>query len=242
MPATSSSGRSTRPAAISRSPNARSSLMRSSRGSSPPARQQRSRRQVDRQRHQFAAGRIAGPAQQRAGCGDRPPGRRRRRLSAGACDGPDERSQQQRPPAPPGAREAAGRVSAEARVHEARASRRCSASSRRSPSCNGRSRARSRRHPRAGSMACSPIIAARSRPSRRSRRRSRGSRATCSTFAAAASNTRSCSARWTPTAASTTRCCSAISRSASPAASAWRRSRSSTAPRRRRCRSSRTSS
>ena len=63
----------------------------------------------------------------------------------------------------------------------------------------------------------------------RSRRASRSSRATSSTCAAAASSTRSCSGRWTPTARSMTRCCSATSRSESPAASGSLRCRSSIA-------------
>ena len=172
---------------------------------------------------------------------DRAAGRGRRRLSPGARDRPDERRQQQRAAASPGAREAAERVSAEAHVHEARSSGDAEPPSADRRAAAADRSAESRRHRRAASMACWPIIAAAlsaeqalAGPGRRS------SRAMCSICAAAASSTPSCSARWTPTAASTMRCSSAISRSASPAGSAWRRSRSSIAPSRRHCRSSRT--
>jgi uncharacterized protein involved in exopolysaccharide biosynthesis len=68
-----------------------------------------------------------------------------------------------------------------------------------------------------------------------------GLKGACSTSGAAASSIISCSARWTPTAASMMRCFSATRRSGSRAASGPHPCRSSTAPMRRRCLTSQTS-
>ena len=229
-PAISSSGRSTRPAATSSGPSGRSSLMPSSRASSTPAATGR-RRQADGQRHQFASGRIAGPAQQRAW----PPRRRagsppRAPIARRLATGPTSDVNNSVLPL----RQQLAKLQADYQqkrdVHEAGASRDAqpAVADRRAAAADRQRRSRRRRP--GGSTGCSRIIAARSRRSGRFRRGSPSSRATSSICAAAASSTRSCSARWTPTAASMTRCCSATSRSASPAASAWRRFRSSTAP------------
>ena len=182
------------------------------------------------QRHRLAAGRIPGQAQRGAGRRDGAAGGGRRRLSPEPGDRADARRRQQHHGR---CASSAPQLEAEYQqkrdVHEARPSGDAEPADRRSTSSTGRSHAKPVRSLRAATIPCSPIIAPRCRPSARFRRGSPRSRATCSTCAAAASSTRSCSARWTPTAASMTRCCSATRRSASPAASAWRRCRSSIA-------------
>ncbi len=83
----------------------------------------RERRQAARRRRELAPGRIAGRPQQGARRRDGAPDGGRRRISAGARDRPDERRDGQHPAASPGAGQASGGLSAEADVHEARASR-----------------------------------------------------------------------------------------------------------------------
>ena len=187
-------------------------------------------RQAGQRRRQLAPGRIADHAQPGAGRRDRAAGRGRRCLSPGRSPPVRRRRHDEHSAASPAARRAAGGISAEAHVHEARASGDAepAGADRRARQAD-RQRQR-RKCPRAATTRCSPIIGRPCPRNARFRRGSSSSRARCSTCAAGASSTISCSARWTPTAASTMPCSSATRRSASPAASAPRRSRSSTAP------------
>ena len=113
-PAISSSGRSTRPAAISSGPSARWSPMPSSKGSSPPARPEPTASTAAATPIRFRANRWSSSTRRwrrRRRAGSRPRAPIARRLRPGR----PATSTTSRPAASPAARDAAGRISAEAR-------------------------------------------------------------------------------------------------------------------------------